>query len=186
MLAVDGALVERVDTAAGWLLDAVTGLLNIRTLVIVGIVLSGVALIWSLLRAAATRRALRADRRVRLVLLPTETFDPRPEEVSRFSAQLSRARRTVLGSLDRPAQAVRIRLDSIANGQCVYRVEGSRRAESVLRLSGYAEVDVRPVEALEGAALAARAAPVTEDDPADDTRRDGRQPEPDEEPPCAR
>lgn len=151
------------------LAETLAGLANVRTLVLIVGTLLALSVGWTALRRLATRRALHPDRRVRLVALPTDTFDPTAEEVDRYAAQLSRVRRTVRGRLDRPAHAVRLRLDSVAGGQCVYRIEGSAQAASILRLTGYAEVDLRPADAFEAAAVDLPGCPSDRDAAPDDT-----------------
>lgn len=98
-----------------------------------------------------TRRAL--AQRVRLVALPTESFEPNDEEVLRLATQLARTRRAVHRFGTRRGDAVRIRLVALQGGRVVQFIEGPRRAESVLRLGGYAEVELLPPETLERATL---------------------------------
>ena len=98
-----------------------------------------------------TRRAL--AQRVRLVALPTESFEPNEEEVLRLATQLARTRRAVHRFGTRRGDAVRIRLVALQGGRVVQFIEGPRRAESVLRLGGYAEVELLPPETLERATL---------------------------------
>jgi hypothetical protein len=160
------------------LAETIAALATLRTLLVATVTLAAIATAWVALCTLATRRALRPDRRVRLLALPTDTFDPTPEEVDRYAAQLARVRRTVRGRLDRPAHAVRLRLDSVAGGGCAYRIEGSAQAASILRLTGYAEVDLRPAGALDDIATPTPpAAPDGHDDdppdPADEPRRSG-------------
>lgn len=92
----------------------------------------------------ATRRALR--HRVSYAVLPTDTFDPSPEEIIRVASHLSRTRRAVFGSFVRRATALRVRLDVTADGRMLYSVEGPARAASLLRSLGYDEVEIRQVE----------------------------------------
>lgn len=101
-------------------------------------------LLIGILKRRATARALRT--RIRLSVLPTETFDPNEEEVLRYAHQLTRVHRAVLGFLDRPASAVRIRLESMSDGRVAYLLEGPARAASVLRVGGYEDVEIRAVE----------------------------------------
>lgn len=103
-----------------------------------------VTVLAGILRWRATARALRT--RIRLAVLPTETFDPNEEEVLRFAHQLTRVHRAVLGFLDRPASAVRIRLESLQDGRVAYLLESPARAASVLRVGGYEDVELRAVE----------------------------------------
>jgi hypothetical protein len=111
-----------------------------------------------------TRRGL--AQRVRLVALPTESFDPEDEEVLRLATQLARTRRAVHRFGGRRADAVRLRLVALQGGRVVQLIEGPRRAEAVLRLGGYAEVELLPPETLEKATLVHGGAP-GDDDPAD-------------------
>ena len=57
-------------------------------------------------RRIATRRALRTRRA--LAVVPADEFDPRPEAIASFAAQLSRSDRRIGGWLDRRACALRI------------------------------------------------------------------------------
>jgi hypothetical protein len=82
-------------------------------------------------RARATRRTLAS--RVTYLVLPTDDFDPSEEAVLRAAGQLSRVRRAVLGWLDTPASAVRLRLDSGPDGRMAYRLQVAGRARSVVR-----------------------------------------------------
>jgi hypothetical protein len=100
---------------------------------------------WLLLRRALRRRAPICQ------LLPADTFDPSPEEVARFAAVLSRVRRVSRTVGGRQASAVRIRLASV-DGALAFTVEGPQGAASLVRASGYAGVEVRPVPAREGEA----------------------------------
>lgn len=110
--------------------------------------------------------------RVRMVALPTESFDPEAEEVLRLATQLARTRRAVHRWAPRRGDAVRLRLVATEGGRVLQFVEGPRRAESVLRLGGYAEVELLPPETLEKAALLSAVASVVEPGAAAD-RHDG-------------
>ena len=171
------------ERAGAWMTElwrVAAGLLSVRSLVLALVIVIAVIVVCQTLGRLSTRRALHPDRRVRLMVLPTETFDPSIEEVNRYAAQLSRTRRTVRGSLTRPAQAVRIRLDSVGAGQCIYRVEGSSTAASILRLAGYHEVDLRPADAVDSAAMSSLTEPLspsqdsTDGDPPDGEEDLGR------------
>ncbi|MEU8544652.1 hypothetical protein AB0C52_32430 [Streptomyces sp. NPDC048717] len=88
------------------------------------------------------------SQRTALEVLPTTGFDPKPEEVIRFGHQMARAHKSVsrwLVSSTRTG-ALRIRF-TCSNGSLSMRVEGPDRAMSVLRHQGYAQVEMRPVEA---------------------------------------
>lgn len=95
------------------------------------------------LRTVWTRRTLAS--RVSYLLLPADDFDPSEEAVLRAAAQLSRVRRAVLGWLDTPASAVRLRMDSGPDGRVLCRVEVAARARSVVRaaFSSLGAVEVR-------------------------------------------
>lgn len=156
----------RLSDLAGRVTDTVGAALSGRTLVAAAVVLAALAGVWLMSRLVTTRRALDPSRRLQLMALPTESFDPSPEEIDRYAAQLSRSRRTVRSALSRPAQAVRVRLDSVGDGRAVYRIEGLADAGSILRLSGYREVELRPADALDEEAL--RSLVDTPPDDADD------------------
>jgi hypothetical protein len=108
------------------------------------VAITGVVLGAAVVRCTATRRALR--HRVSYAVLPTDTFDPTPEEIIRVASHLSRTRRAVFGSFVRRATALRVRLDQTADGRMLYSVEGPARASSLLRSLGYDEVEIRQVE----------------------------------------
>ena len=79
------------------------------------------ALLLLALRGLAIRRTLRS--RVAYAVLPPPAFDPKPEAMEIFAQQLLAARRRVLGWLDRPACAIRIRITTTSSGRVVYVVE---------------------------------------------------------------
>lgn len=174
---------------AGRVTETAGAALSGRTVAVAAVVLAAVAGVWLTSRLVMTRRALDPSRRLQLMALPTESFDPSPEEIDRYAAQLSRSRRTVRSALSRPAQAVRVRLDSVGDGRAVYRIEGLADAGSILRLTGYREVELRPAEALDEEALRSLVdAPPDDVDDADadeaspdvDGHRDGHGPDDDE------
>jgi len=101
--------------------------------------------------AAAVRWALSRgpmSKRTALEVLPTIGFDPKPEEVVRFGHQMARAHKSVSRWLVSSARtnALRIRF-TCSSGSLSMRVEGPDRAMSVLRHQGYAQVEMRPIEA---------------------------------------
>lgn len=148
LLRIRGA-VEQASDVVRRVWDTVAGAVSVRNALIVAAAAVVVCVLWTATRCLATRAALTPARRVRLMALPTESFDPAPEEVDRYAAQLSRSRRTVRAALTRPAQAVRVRLDSVGDGRAVYRIEGLDDAASILRLTGYREVELRPADAID-------------------------------------
>ncbi|MBR7828755.1 hypothetical protein KDK95_20775 [Actinospica sp. MGRD01-02] len=78
-------------------------------------------------------------------LLPTNSFDPTPEDIHRFARLVQRTRLAAPGSTPRRAAAVRIRLHTVEHGRLAYRVEGSRRAAAVLGQQTFAGVELRAV-----------------------------------------
>jgi hypothetical protein len=94
-------------------------------------------------RAVLTRRALRS--RVCVVVVPADEFDPSPETVLRFAAQLTRLRRSVRGWLDKRASAVRVRLEPDRDGRLAYLIEVPARSRDLVRgaLRGYEGVELR-------------------------------------------
>jgi hypothetical protein len=100
----------------------------------------------SVARLVVTRRAL--DRRVRMLAIPPDSFDPSDESVIRFAAGLSRSRRALRGLLDAPASAVRLALDADPAGRLQYAIEVPAHASGALRaaLASYGDVDLRPAE----------------------------------------
>jgi hypothetical protein len=94
-------------------------------------------------RVVVTRRSL--GRRVRLVVLAPDSFDPTIESVLRCAAQLSRVRRLVSGWLDTPASAVRILLDGTEQGAMRYSLVVPERSLPAIRsaLGNYDRVQLR-------------------------------------------
>jgi hypothetical protein len=82
-------------------------------------------------RIFATRRALAA--RVTVAVVPADEFDPKPETVLRFAAEVARADRSLRGWLDRRAHAVRVQLTNDREGQLVYLLEVPARSREALR-----------------------------------------------------
>lgn len=148
LLRIQGA-VEQASDVVWRVWDTVAGAVSVRNTLAVAVAAAVLGVLWTATRGLATRAALTPARRLRLMALPTESFDPAPEEVDRYAAQLSRSRRTVRAALTRPAQAVRVRLDSVGDGRAVYRIEGLDDAASILRLTGYREVELRPADAID-------------------------------------
>lgn len=104
-------------------------------------VLAGVGL--GTARVLVTRRTLGS--RTRLVLLPSEDFDPSVEAVVRFASQLARLRPTVGGWLDPRARALRVLIESDPAGRLRYSVEAPARSIGLLRtaLGTYEQVELR-------------------------------------------
>ena len=85
----------------------------------------------ALLRVACTRTAL--HHRVVFAAVPADEYDPDPETVLRFAAQLARVDRRVRGWVDRPASAIRLRLEPDDEGRLVYLVEAPERSRDLIR-----------------------------------------------------
>lgn len=137
----------------------------------------------AVLRRVQARRALAT--RVVFAALPTESFDPSPEEIVRFAFLLLRCRRSARGFSSRRTDSVRLKLSSLPGGRMIQSLEGPRRAESVLRMGGYAEVDLRLPETMDLGALSSIATAASHDEPeepAEESRsRDRSAPEHDQD-----
>jgi len=96
-------------------------------------------------RFLATRRALAA--RATVAVIPADEFDPKPETVLRFAAELARADRSLRGWLDRRAQALRVQLTNDREGRLVYLLKVPDRSRGLLRtaLRGYEGAELREV-----------------------------------------
>lgn len=97
-----------------------------------------------IVRYVLTRRAL--AQRVAYQLLPTNSFDPTPEDVLRFAIQLAETRPAVAWRTPRRALALRVRLTTGTDARLAYHVEGPRTASSLLRHQTYSQVEVRKVD----------------------------------------
>ncbi|MFF4534031.1 hypothetical protein ACFY1P_32780 [Streptomyces sp. NPDC001407] len=86
--------------------------------------------------------------RAALEVLPTTGFDPKAEDVVRFAHQIVRAHKSVSRWLFVPSRgtALRVRF-TCSGGPLTMQVEGPAKALSVLRHQGYAQCEMRPVEA---------------------------------------
>jgi hypothetical protein len=111
-------------------------------------------------RVVATRRSLAS--RARLVVLAPDSFDPPLDGVLRCAAQLSRVRRLVGGWLDPRASAVRVLLDTDAQGRTRYSLVVPERSLAVVRsaLGVYDRVEVRTIDPAETAGPESRERPV--------------------------
>jgi hypothetical protein len=105
---------------------------HLLTLALAGaVVLLALGVLVLAVRWVACRRTLAG--RVTVVLIPTDGFAPAVETVLRFAAGLGRARRLLRGSLDAPASAVRVCLDTDADGRLRYTVTLPGHAARALR-----------------------------------------------------
>jgi len=103
------------------------------------------------IRVVVTRRTLRS--RIRLTLVPADTFDPPLDAVTRFASQLTRTRRAIGGWLDPRASAVRVLIATGPDGVVRYALEVPSRARPALEAAAqiYAEVELHehPLESRE-------------------------------------
>ncbi len=147
LIAVTVLVLVAVRNAHKWLQQLWSGtrspleLLLAHPLLVVGALLAGAGL--GTARVLATRRTLGS--RTRLVLLPSEDFDPSVEAVVRFAGQLARLRPTVGGWLDPRARALRVLIDSDPTGRLCYSLEAPARSVGLLRtaLGTYEQVELR-------------------------------------------
>jgi len=106
--------------------------------------------------ALATQRLLSTNRTLRnrrtVAVVPADEFDPAPDEVLRFAAELGATERRVLGWLDRRVSAVRVTLTGDAEGRLVYLMSAPERAFKFLRgaLATYDGVELRDPEEILG------------------------------------
>jgi hypothetical protein len=116
---------------------------TLETLAPLALAAAAIAMTATLVRTLCTRRTLRT--RVDLELLPSESFDPNLEAVTRFASQLASTRRSVLGWPDRPASAVRLQLTAGADGLVHYRIGAPERALPAIRaaLGAYEGIEAR-------------------------------------------
>jgi hypothetical protein len=100
----------------------------------------------ALLRLRCTRTTLR--HRICFAAVPADEYDPDPEAVLRFAAQLSRLDRRVRGWPDRPASSIRLRLEPDAEGRLVYLIEAPERSRELLRsaVQSFDGVELREAE----------------------------------------
>ncbi|MFD8416567.1 hypothetical protein ACFV2Q_33300 [Streptomyces sp. NPDC059650] len=142
---------ELVDGAIGFVEDLPGHAEQLATKVLsnawwVALVTVAICSVIAAVRWALSRGPM--SKRTALEVLPTTDFDPKPEEVIRFAHQMARAHKSVsrwLVSSTRTG-ALRVRF-TCSNGSLSMRVEGPDRAMSVLRHQGYAQVEMRPLEA---------------------------------------
>ena len=83
-------------------------------------------------REFMTHLALSPWRRRRYLLRVTGDEEWSQEDMERWAAQISMVRRRVRRRMDRPAHAIRIRLESTPNGGAKYTMESSWRFERVM------------------------------------------------------
>ncbi|MGW7600537.1 ATP/GTP-binding protein [Streptomyces antimycoticus] len=98
-------------------------------------------LLYGLSEWIARRLADRATgRRMAVELVPSRRFDPSPEEIFRYGAQLSRAAVAGPWWTPRRAKAVRVRMRADGSRPLSYRVEGPASAVHLLRTTPYGAV----------------------------------------------
>ncbi len=146
LLIVGGALLVTVISKAPEWAQSLLELAGRPAFVSLAVALLTFAIGLTAARLVSTRRAL--DRRVRLWVVPPDSFDPSDEAVARFASGLSRTRRALRGLLDTPASAVRIVIGTDRSGRLRYGVEVPDHAVGVVRaaLASYSDVELRPAE----------------------------------------
>jgi hypothetical protein len=97
-------------------------------------------------RLVLTDRTLRTRRE--LAVIPADDFDPKPDAVLRFAAELVSTQRSTFGWLDRRATAVRVRLTRDPSGRLVYLLGVPERSARLLRaaLETYSGIEVRDAD----------------------------------------
>ncbi|MER7959183.1 hypothetical protein [Streptomyces sp. NPDC096030] len=129
------------DLPVDELLAQVRDILSARApyLLALGMLGASVWVWWMIRRAALIRQAL-ADR-VQVEAVPAATFDPSEGEVGRWARQLGRAHYAAAGV---PARGSAVRLRYTAtDGKMRCFIEGPAAAAAVLKMPGFAEVEVR-------------------------------------------
>jgi cell division protein FtsL len=97
-------------------------------LAVVVLLVCAMVLVW---REVMTHRSLASQRRRRYIMRATGATDWSMEELERWAAQLTMIRRLARRFMDRPAQALRFRLETTPRGTR-YTVEGSWRIERIM------------------------------------------------------
>jgi hypothetical protein len=100
--------------------------------------------------ARARRGAKISAGRLRVVIVPTESFDPSMEAIVRFANMVAQARTPKPLLTPRRCQAVRIRLVS-RDGDLAYVLETAQWRASAVRTALPAEAELHPVDVLEPA-----------------------------------
>lgn len=137
---------RNVGVEANGLLGAGGAPVGHWTWVAVVVVATALVAVWggiAVVKSWRLRHSLKS--RVRFQMLPTDSFDPHPEDVVRFGFQLARVRSVTGRFGSRGARAVRVRLGTEAGRLGVW-VEGPERSASVLRHQGYGQVELRRVD----------------------------------------
>jgi hypothetical protein len=95
-------------------------------------------LVW---REVMTHRSLVSQRRRRYLVRATGDCDWSMEELERWAAQLTMIRRRFRRYMDRPAHALRFRLETTPNGTR-FTVEGSWRIERIMNNPALRDISV--------------------------------------------
>ena len=139
-----------LDDVLGWLVSVLTHPAMeyvLGALKVVLTVLTVLVCTFYAVREVATHHALSPWRRRRYLVRITGAKDWSREDLERWAAQLSMVRRRVRRRMDRPAHAIRIRLESTPQGGSKYTMESSWRFERVMlnpALPGLAVTRLRP------------------------------------------
>lgn len=135
------------NAMAGEVLDAAVELARSPLVpVLAGVLVAGLVAVL-LVRRVLERRAL--TDRVRLELVPADSFAPEIRSVLAFASTLAAARRATGGLLAKRAHSVRIRLDNDPDGRLRYSVELPRHARRALEVGvgSYGGVELRELPA---------------------------------------
>jgi hypothetical protein len=110
----------------------------IALLAVMALLTLAFVLVW---REVMTHRSLASQRRRRYLVRATGECDWSLEELQRWAAQMTMIRRRVRRFMDRPAHAVRFRLETTPNGTR-YTVEGSWRIERIMNNPALRDISV--------------------------------------------
>lgn len=146
LAAAGGVLILLVVTHIGRWIALLTAALRSPVALLAGVAVVILGLLLVAVRVIVVRRAL--GRRVRVQLVPADSFDPADEAVIRFAAGLGRAHRAIRGLLDGPASAVRVQLDTDTANRLRYTVEFPDHARSALRtaIGSYPGVELHDLD----------------------------------------
>lgn len=135
-------------------------------------VLVAVAVVVRVVRGRRARRS-----RTEMVMVPSEGFDPPPEEIVRLAGQLARAQSSGSGVLmSAGGRSIRVSLVSAGEGQMAHVISGSSKIEGMLRRRPLGQVEARPAGEVLGTAGGQADEPSGEDVEADGGTTPGHTP----------
>jgi hypothetical protein len=124
-----------LDYFLGWFVEVMTHPAMVYVLGLLKVVITLLILLLAAfyaVRELMTHYALSPWRRRRYLVRATGQPTWSMEDLERWAAQLSMVRRRVRRRMDRPAHAIRIRLESTPQGRAKYTMESSWRFERVM------------------------------------------------------